>query len=99
MNFFVAGVKHHKFYENASKIKEGDSVSLIPEPTNPFDKFAVKVQTSSGIMLGYVPKTISERVSKMLSMQKLSSAEITAISPEKEPWYTLRVRIKEDENE
>jgi hypothetical protein len=95
MNFFVSGVKHHKFYENASGIKEGDHVLLTPEPTNPFDKFAVKVQTSSGIMLGYVPKTISERVSNILSTKETLSAEIAAISFEKEPWYALRINIKE----
>ena len=98
MNFYVAGVKHHKFYEIAEELKEGDSVQLIPEPTNKYDKFAVKIE-ALGTMLGYVPAMLSERLSKMLSTKGTLPAEITSLSLEKEPWYALRIEIKEENNE
>ena len=96
MNFFVAGVKHHKFYEIAEELKEGEPVQLIPEPTNKYDKFAVKIE-ALGTMLGYVPAKLSEEVSKMLAVNETLSAEIISLSLELEPWYALKIEIKEED--
>lgn len=97
MNFYVAGVKHHKFYEIAEELKEGDSVQLIPEPTNKFDKYAVKIEALE-TMLGYVPKTLSEIVSKIIAdglfKEEFPSATITKLSLESDPWNALRIGIK-----
>jgi len=77
MNFYVAGVKHHKFYGVSDKLKEGDSVQLIPEPTNKFDKFAVGIKTvPEETMLGYVPATISEMVSNKIKEGKISEVKL-----------------------
>lgn len=93
MNFYAAGVKHHKFYEVAEELKEGDSVQLIPEPDNKYDKFAVKIEALK-TMLGYVPKALSEIVSRMVAQEDYSSATITKLSLESDPWNALKVEIK-----
>ena len=98
MNFYVAGVKHHKFYEIAGELKEGDSVQLIPEPDNKYDKFAVKIE-ALGTMLGYVPKIFSEEVSQMIAEGKSLSTTIVKLSPELDPWNALRIKLEEDSNE
>lgn len=97
MNFYAAGVKHHKFYEVAEELKEGDSVQLIPEPDNKYDKFAVKIEALK-TMLGYVPKALSEIVSKVIADGLFNgespSATITKLSLESDPWNALKVEIK-----
>jgi len=95
MNFYVAGVKHHRFYEIAENLKEGDFVQLIPEPDNKYDKFAIKVEALK-TMLGYVPATLSESISKKFKEGKHLTAKITNIDLEKEPWYALRIKIEEE---
>ena len=102
MNFYVAGVKHHKFYEIAEELKEGDFVQLISEPINKYDKYAVKIEALE-TMLGYVPKALSELISKMIADEGSIPAIITKLSLESEPWNALRIGIgeigKEDSNE
>jgi len=100
MNFYVAGVKHHQVYEICNEIKEGVTVELIPEPKNKYDKFAVKILFNDftlpdAYMLGYVPATLSESISKKIKEGKHLTAKITNIDLEKEPWYALRIKIEE----
>ena len=97
MNFYVAGVKHHKFYEIAEELKEGDSVQLIPEPDNKYDKFAVKIEALK-TMLGYVPANVSGIVSGAIANSLFNGeslpATITKISLEAQPWNALKINIK-----
>lgn len=55
----IAGIPHRK---PAQLPHVGSIVSLVPEPTNPFDPNAIKVMYDVGpdippIHLGYIPKT------------------------------------------
>ena len=98
MNFYVAGVKHHKFYEIAEELKEGDSVQLISEPTNKFDKYAVRIEALE-TMLGYVPRKLSISVFAKIKSKVNLSAKIIKLQPELEPWITLKIEIEEENNE
>ncbi|MBU2346558.1 MAG: HIRAN domain-containing protein [Gammaproteobacteria bacterium] len=42
--FFVAGVQHHNLKKCIDEMKEGDYLSLIPEPTNKYDTNAVRIE-------------------------------------------------------
>ena len=90
--FYVAGVKFRKNWkENLKILEEGDTVDLVPEPENPYDRFAVKIKHCN-VMLGYVPKVISREVSKLLPNLR---ATITGLAPDFEPWKALKVKIEE----
>ena len=90
--FYVAGVKFRKDWKkNLEILQEGETVDLIPEPENPYDKFAVKIKHCN-VMLGYVPKIHSEQVSRLLPNLK---ATIVELAPDFEPWKALKVRIEE----
>lgn len=92
--FYVAGVKFHKFNTVKDILLEGDRVDLIPEPTNKFDKFAVKIKHNN-VMLGYVPKRCSEEVTELMNSGTDLETTIIQLQPDFEPWTALMVEIKE----
>ena len=96
--FYVAGVKHHHLPVVIDMLCEGDLLELVPEPTNVYDQYAVRIQHDS-TMLGYVPKKISEQVTSWLQEQSESERVCTIIKlePENSPWNMLMVRIGGDE--
>lgn len=53
----VADFNHH---EGASKalmtMRPQTRLLLVPDPENPHDRNAIKIVTTSGLMLGFVPK-------------------------------------------
>ena len=92
--FYVAGVKFHKFYTISDILEEGMAVDLIPEPSNKFDKSAMKIKHNN-IMLGYVPKKLSQEVTELMNSGIELRATITQLQPDFEPWTALKVEIRE----
>ena len=95
--FYVAGVKFHKLYDVISKLKEGDDVQLIPEPTNKYDKYAIRIE-ALGTMIGYIPRTMAISVAAKIKFRTTLSAKILEINPELDPWTALRIEVKEVTN-
>lgn len=62
----VGGQYHPGALERARKLKARERLVLMREPTNPHDKNAVAVMTEDGLKLGYVPRTDSPAVAKVL---------------------------------
>ena len=63
-HFEVAGISH--YWENINKVWDGDGecsrpIALIPEPDNPKDKNAIRVEVYDKI-IGYVPAKKAEKV-------------------------------------
>lgn len=59
----IAGFNHHDGAPQAlTGMRPQTRLVLRPEPTNPYDKNAIKVMTTSGQMLGYIPKVDNELV-------------------------------------
>jgi|LGVF01.2.fsa_nt_gb hypothetical protein len=102
IEFHVAGVKFHKFRDVKDELKEGMNLELVPEPTNRFDKNAVKI-LHNGVMLGYVPMKdkknpgvlLSKDVSATLCEGSILNTTIIELNPDFEPWLALKVRIEE----
>lgn len=57
MGFFikVAGVTFGNRQQVISKLKQNQSLKLIREPGNNYDKFAVAVMTEADEQVGYIP--------------------------------------------
>lgn len=69
--FFVVGIRHNATCEGlvcdaSPEVVAGDELTLELEPNNPSDEHAVKVLTSHGEMLGYIPRYYSESISTRL---------------------------------
>lgn len=92
--FYVAGVKFHQFFTIKDILEEGMVVDLIPEPSNKFDKFAIKIKHNN-VMLGYVPKKFSQEVTSFMDSGTELKTTITQLQPDFEPWTALKVEIRE----
>ena len=97
LKFYAAGVKFRKGWkDNLNELEIDSKLTLLPEPTNKFDKYAVQI-LSGTTMLGYVPSKTGEAevVSTALNNEKTLEATIYNLMPEAEPWRALEVEIKE----
>lgn len=57
--FLVAGVRFYNW--KSADIQPGDTLTLEPEPTNPYDPNAIKVLKGT-TQVGHVPRTHTEQV-------------------------------------
>ena len=64
--FYIAGTRHYCTRFNEDKINIGDAVVLSQEPTNEYDKYAIKMKINN-IFVGYIPIYYSEIVFKYLN--------------------------------
>jgi|GEM_PF-7084492 len=76
----IAGVTHDFRQVAVSGLREGQSLDLVPEPTNPHDPHAVAV-FAKGKTVGYVPAFKSEMVSEFIAKGKTVDARVLAIEP------------------
>ena len=103
LEFYVAGVKFRKDWKkNLEVLEEGEELSLVPEPENKFDPFAVQIRNFiDGTMLGFVPAKTGEArtVAVALKEGRLLTALIMEVSPDFEPWTALKVSVVDYEEE
>lgn len=102
--FFIAGVKfrpREEIAKAANAMKEGDKLTLVPEPTNKFDPNAVKIvdDCPSGIstFLGYVPKKFSAEVAGLLEAGIELDCIVKTVKPQGKSWEMMEVTIKDVE--
>ena len=62
---FSAAVRGYHFFKRVWTPKESERLNCQFEENNPFDQFAIKTVTGSGLTVGHLPKEIS-RVTKYL---------------------------------
>ena len=97
LTFYVAGVKFRKDWKkNLEELKVDDELTLVPEPTNKFDPFAVRIH-SVNKHLGYVPAKTGEakEISNALNEGRLFTTKVSDLNPDFEPWRALEVEVKE----
>lgn len=58
MEFYMklAGVTFEGRQRVLAGLREGQELVFVPDPTNPYDSHAVKVMTTSGVQVGFVPR-------------------------------------------
>lgn len=61
----VAGESFGDRQKVIARLKAGDPVRLVPEPDNPHDPFAIRVEARGG-MIGYVPARNAARLASEL---------------------------------
>ena len=96
MKFFIAGLKYHDFDKVSSKISEGDTLRLIPEPDNLYDPNAVRIETKDATMLGYVPRKFSSWISASLYINDApSECKVSHIDLSAPSWNRCEVEVEE----
>lgn len=74
----------------------GDDIFLQAEPTNRFDKYAVKVLTNTGKHIGYIERKESYSISK--NIEYIKGAEISKIvHGDSAPWITIDIYFSHDD--
>jgi len=60
-------------------LRRGETLNLVREPNNPYDKYAIAVFRSSGVQLGYIPAG-DRRLADHMDMGGRVSAKVVKIS-------------------
>lgn len=68
IKFLVHGIRHRpsRVHTILDTLTEGNLLALVPDPENEFDPHAVRVETRSGLHLGYVPMPLSDVVNRAI---------------------------------
>lgn len=77
----VAGTKHvPRIRSLAESLRAGSCLALVRDCSNPHDRFAVKVMTSGGALLGFLSCEFNEVVSRLLDGGKHLHATVTGVT-------------------
>lgn len=94
----VAGLQYHGL-SLWPRLAAGDALTLVREPDNPHDRYAVRVDWQ-GWKLGYVPRVQNTAVAQMLDRGELLHARIAELIVEGDeddnlgsPWRRVKMKI------
>jgi len=84
-NTKIVGTSFEGRQEYLKQLKTGDVLVLECEPTNSFDKNAIKVLTEKGVHLGYIPKDTAAKLNQDVLANSVvcEVAELTGGTAEK----------------
>lgn len=74
------------------EMREGDRLTLVREPDNPHDPFAVRVEWR-GAKLGYLPRSQNRDVAGEMDRGTPVGARIGQLTADRNPWKRLRVDV------
>ena len=92
MTLKIAGMKFHEGVDIIEDVHDDEELTLILEPDNKFDRFAVKVMIE-GTMLGYVPATHSKIISTLIENNIKLEAFTTEVNPFNPPHEMVKFTI------
>lgn len=90
--FYIAGTRYYCERNNGEKINIGDKVMLEFEPSNRFDKYAIKMNIN-GLHVGYMPKYYTETINKYLNTKNNNGYICTVIDKTGICEECLKVRL------
>lgn len=74
------------------EMHEGDALTLVREPDNPHDPFAVRVEWR-GQKLGYLPRSDNRAVAEEMDRGTAIGGRIGKLTKDPNPWKRLRVDV------
>jgi len=63
---FVAGTRYEGRPAVVSSLQAGQTLQLVPEPTNPYDRNAVRVECLDGRRVGYIPRHLAALIAAVI---------------------------------
>ena len=100
IEFYIAGVKFHQYKTVLNDVSEGNTLQLIPEPSNKFDPNAVQIYFDNGdkaAFLGFVPKKFSSEVSALMEVGIELECTLIEFTRNAPTWEIFKVEISEVE--
>lgn len=73
-------------------LQTGTPLTLTPEPRNPYDEFAVRIDCRS-VQIGYVPRSDNRHISRLLQQEAELFCEVIEVNPEEVFWRMVRVSV------
>ena len=94
----VAGCGHvEHIKEYLAELNEGDRLTLLREPKNEYDEFAILVKDPKDRKLGYIPRARNHVFARLMDAGKLLFAKVTSIGDvdnvEDFPYRILTIEI------
>lgn len=89
----VAGTRYSDFQKISEHLSLGDKLFLEKEPDNKYDKHAVKITTSEKIILGYIPRYYSKKITQILDEKEQYSVVIIKLdgnNPLPDEWISIK---------
>lgn len=97
-NFCIAGFSYYDGALVFDRLKIGQKLKLVPEPTNPVDKNAITIYLKD-YKLGYVPKAGNREMSKVLyAGHNIFSAYVQMVNKQNHPEEQVRVVVFVEKN-
>jgi hypothetical protein len=92
--FFIAGVQHRPDWERFRHLvfKGLDELKLIGEPSNRYDKYAVKV-CFQDLHLGYIPKPINVDVWALKDAGMKPTARLLEFDPRAVSYEMFKIQV------
>jgi hypothetical protein len=90
MNVRVKGISHYQ--EAASHCRIGDAVNLVPEPENPHDRNAVRVDCH-GRRIGYISRDLAPRI-QPLAQQGRVKGVVSDVLGERRDDFSLGIELR-----
>ena len=95
----VAGVQFREGWkETLDKLKVGDILTLVPEPSNKYDSNAIKIVNFDDEHLGYIPAKSghSKLMTDRMIRGKKYEVKVIGVNTSAKPWDALTVMVKEN---
>ncbi|WP_374486489.1 HIRAN domain-containing protein [Zoogloea sp.] len=74
------------------EMREGDALTLVREPDNAHDRYAVRVEWR-GQKLGYLPRAENRAVAEEMDRGSAIGGRIGKLAKDPNPWKRLRVDV------
>ena len=88
----VAGFQYHDGETVWPRLSPSDSLQLLREPGNPYDRRAVAVYWGES-KLGYVPRAANTAVSQMMDRGERLAARVKRLRDSRDPWKRVEFSI------
>lgn len=76
----------------ANQIAPAERLTLVREPSNEYDKYAIEVLNADGIKLGYVPKNHNRVIAELMDQHCSIHAVVERVEPQ--AWEPVSIRIE-----
>lgn len=90
--FSVAGFRFYEGMNILSKLKPNDELTLVPDPDNEHDRYAVKILFKNQ-QIGFVPRSDNKHIFRLLQQKVKLVARIAHIQPEEVTWQMVQVKV------
>ncbi len=97
--FYIAGVRYYigcdgEDCKKAISLSIGDELKLVPEPTNKFDKYAIKILDIKDNHVGYLPRYYSESLTNYLKYGREYRCTVIEVNKDMKCNECIKVKLE-----